>query len=272
MIPWRHGPPVVLSVPHSGRDYPAWLLDLARGGKTSLEPLEDPLVDLLAAPAIAAGAAAVIARAPRALIDCNRSEREVDYGLMPGAAAGSDGGPRARSGLGIVPSRTPSGGLLWKGPLRTEDYRARLATAYRPYHAALAAALDQLRGHHGAAVLIDCHSMPERAPGQPRIVLGDRHGRSAARRLRGAALAIVEEAGFRCGINQPFAGGWIVERHGQPETGIHALQVEIDRSIYLDRRTGGRAAGFDRAASLLAALAAGLGAMLSGDGEAMAAE
>lgn len=263
--------PVLLSVPHSGRDYDSAVLNNAAQGRRALETLEDPLVDRLAWRAIATGIGAVIQPVPRAVIDCNRDEEEVD----PAAIAGISPmpvGPRARCGLGLVPSRTHRHGSLWRRPIDRAELVRRVNEVHRPYHQALAEGLEALRVLHGEALLLDCHSMPARPSGQADVVIGDRYGTSCSTGLSGLAMQIVRDAGFRAALNDPYAGGAIVTRHGAPRKGFHALQLEIDRSIYLERdgRTAGP--GFDRIASLIEVLAMELGAALTANGLREAAE
>lgn len=258
VVPARAGLPVLLSVPHSGRDYPAWLLAQARGSVRSLEPLEDPLVDRLVWRAQALGIGAVVARTPRAAIDCNRSPQELDPDTISMAPDG-DPGPRARGGLGLVPGRTPRHGELWRRKVSRQELERRMAEAYRPYHDALAEGLHSLRRRHGVALLLDCHSMPARSRPLPRIVLGDRHGGSCARWIADLARLTIEQAGVSATFNDPYAGGWIVEHHGRPADGIHALQLELDRSLYLQTNMREPGPGFDEIARLLEALARTLG-------------
>ena len=181
-------------------------------------------------------------------------------------------GARVRGGLGIVPGRTARDGFLWHRPISSGEYHSRLDSAHRPYHAAIADALTAIVGEHGGAVLLDCHSMPPRPDGCPQIVIGDRHGHSAAPRVTATAERIAREHGYSVHRNIPYAGGWIVERHGAPRTNVHALQIEIDRRCYLgpDLRVPGP--GFDRASQFLAALAAQLGELLLAPDAAEAAE
>lgn len=256
------GGPILLSVPHSGRDYPPDLLDRARLGLASLQSLEDPLVDWLVAGAIDRGVGAVIARAPRAMIDMNRAASELDpaaitdrHGLPPTA--------RARAGLGLIPTRLANIGALWRSPIDEAELEQRLATVHRPYHDTLESRLARLAARWSNVLLIDCHSMPPRPAGEANIVIGDRHGTSAARWLVEAAEAIVRRRGFIVARNVPFAGGYVLERHGRPDNGVHALQVEVDRAAYCQRDSRTPGPGFDRVAMLFEALAGELGGLLS---------
>ncbi len=259
----RNGVPLLLSIPHSGRDYPDWLLREARHGRRALQSLEDPLVDQLAWRALAAGFGAVIARTPRGAIDCNRSPDELD----PASIVADSNlpiaplGPRARHGLGIIASRTQIHGPLWRTPLVRDRFEQRLATVHTAYHDALAAQLAGLVNQHGTVLLLDLHSMPptRREP----VVIGDRHGASAAPWLADAAVQIATRSGFRAIRNDPYAGGYVVERHGRPAAGVHALQIELDRSAYLARDLMSPGTGFDRASHLLLALAQGLAERLA---------
>jgi N-formylglutamate amidohydrolase len=259
--PSRSTLPVLLSVPHSGREYPSWLIANAARGRAGLESLEDPLVDRLAWRAIARGIGAVIARAPRAAVDCNRAADEIDPSVI--IDAGCDAvGARARGGLGIVPSRSAPHGRLWRQPIDQAELGLRIAEAHATFHAAVADALQRLVASHGQALLIDCHSMPARR-GQAQIVLGDRHGGSAAPWLATEAGRIARANGWSVAFNHPYAGGHIAEWHGRPERGVHALQLEIDRSCYLARDLRTPGPGFDRAARLIEQLVLDLGTALS---------
>lgn len=263
--------PVVLSVPHSGRDYSVELIESARNGLESLQSLADPLVDRLVSPPLARGFGGVVAQAPRAAIDCNRAEDEIDPAVISGAPMRRLSA-RARGGLGIVPSRTARHGDLWKHPLTLDDLEQRIGDAHRPYHQAVGQLLQLTLARFGCALLIDCHSMPPPAQGTPPVIIGDLFGRSAGRWVSDAALALVRAQGFGARLNDPFAGGYVVERHGRPRSGIHAIQLEIDRSTYLDERLVAPGPGFERTARLIEALAVGLGEVLIGRSYATAAE
>lgn len=256
--PSRGSLPVLLSVPHSGRDYDAAVIANAAAGLTALETLEDPLVDRLAWRAIAAGVGAVVQPVPRAIIDCNRDEEELDPAAIDGIGP-IPVGPRARHGLGLIPSRTHRHGALWRRPIGQAELDSRIEQVYRPFHRALAEGLQALTARHGEVLLLDCHSMPSRRNVRPAVVIGDRHGTTAASWIRDEAVRIIRSHGLTTMLNDPYAGGSIVARHGRPGESVHALQLEFDRSLYLDRDGRRAGAGFDRIASLLETLAVGLG-------------
>jgi N-formylglutamate amidohydrolase len=249
--------PVLLSVPHAGRLYSDSLIKAARVPLARLETLEDRLVDRLVWRAVDSGSVAIVAEAPRAEIDLNRDERELDPGMIvprPDASAIVDS-PRTRGGLGLVPARMSGAGPIWRERIPAADIARRIDKIHRPYHAALAKELAALRARFGVAILLDCHSMPPRSDGrQAQIVLGDRHGSSMTAEFVAAAESAVRDAGFTVARNAPYAGGHITAVHGRPREAIHALQLEIDRSLYLgpDLRTPGP--GFDRVSALVAAI------------------
>jgi len=195
------------------------------------------------------------------VIDCNRDEEELDPAAIMGIGP-VPVGPRARHGLGLVASRTHRHGALWRRPIDRSELQRRIEQVHRPYHQALSDALDALRARHGEVLLLDCHSMPSRKNAPADVVIGDRYGASAGSWICEEAVNIVQAVGLRTAVNDPYAGGSIISRHGKPRDGIHALQLEIDRSLYLNR--DGRTAGphFDRIASLIEALASGLGELL----------
>lgn len=263
--------PVMLSVPHAGRDYDALVLARAAQGQRALESLEDPLVDRLMWRTLAAGIGGVVQPVPRAVIDCNRNPDEVDPAAIRQIAP-MPVGPRATHGLGIIASRTRRHGTLWRQPIERDEFQRRLDTVYWPYHRAIEQMMDKLAIEHGQVLLVDCHSMPVRPRGEATIVIGDRYGTSAAGWLSDAAAKGFRDAGLNVAMNKPYAGGAISERHGRPAEGRYALQVEIDRSLYLESDMRTPAAGFDRMASILATVIAGLGEQLAADRWDLAAE
>jgi N-formylglutamate amidohydrolase len=250
--------PVVLSVPHAGRAYSHQLLRASRLPLVRLETLEDRLVDGLVGPAVEAGAVAVIADAPRAEIDLNRDEREIDPGMVAPRPhpAGLLDTPRLRGGLGLIPARMSGTGAIWRERIPSGEVKRRIETIYRPYHLALADALEEARRRFGVAVLLDCHSMPPRGgdDSDGQVVLGDRHGTSAAGDLVAAAERAVREAGYGVVRNAPYAGGHITAHHGRPADGVHAIQIELDRGLYLGPDLRSPGPGFERAARLILAV------------------
>ncbi len=256
--------PVLLAVPHAGREYPPALSARMRQPELACLKLEDRYVDLLATEvARATGAGLLVAQAPRALIDLNRTPEDMDWDMVAGGspdrvtrlAAGS----RARSGLGVVPRRLPGMGELWRGRMARGELEARLAGVHRPYHTALAASLERLRDQWGAALLVDLHSMPPLGPKRgadaaPDFVIGDRFGVSCAGHLSAAALDQLAGTGRAVAHNRPYAGGYVLDRHGNPTRGLHALQVEVCRSTYLDARLSVPGAGFAAVARVLGGL------------------
>lgn len=251
-----HGPaepvsPVVLSVPHAGRDYPLPLRSALRVPLPVLLPLEDRHADTLALAALGSETL-IVARRARAWIDLNRAEHERDSRVDEGAEPMPDGAlsPKLRSGLGLVPRRA-SGAELWRRRFSDEEVRDRIVRDHRPYHEALAATLAAARARFGMAILLDIHSMPPLATGSARIVIGDRFGRSSANRFIGPIEAAAHAARVRTAVNVPYAGGHVLERHGDVSGNIHAIQIEIDRTLYLDRKRESPGPGFDPTAALL---------------------
>jgi N-formylglutamate amidohydrolase len=267
--------PVVLSVPHAGRAYSAALLKASRLPLKTLEALEDRLVDRLVWRAQAAGAVALIAQVPRAEIDLNRDEREIDPAMIvpPPPVRSILQSPRTRGGLGLVPSRINGAGSIWRYRIPGPELSRRIAEVHAPYHAALSGALNAARDRFGIAILLDCHSMPPQEDGAgPSVVFGDRHGTSIAADYIDAAVQAAHACGFQVGRNAPYAGGYITLRHGKPAEGIHALQLEIDRSQYLDKAMRSPGPGFDAAAGMIAQVAAALAAKALEPPQAIAAE
>lgn len=255
--------PVLIAVPHAGRAYPGSLLERMRNPGFAALRLEDRYVDLIAQNVAAAtGATLLIANAPRAMVDLNRAADDIDWDMFGMGAPPDVGsytpGRRARSGLGLVPRRLPGIGELWKRRHDAQDLAARIAGVHEPYHASLAQALAELRGRWGAALLLDMHSMPPLAlrGGQapPEFVLGDRFGTSCHGSLVGSAFTYFAEMRRGTAHNRPYAGGYVLERHAAPAEGLHAMQLEIDRSAYLDPRLSEPGKGFAAMTHLIAGL------------------
>ena len=240
-LPLQITTPVVFSSPHSGREYaPAFIAQSALDAHT-LRSSEDAFVDELFADAPAFGAPLLAANVPRAWIDLNRACDELDPALIEGVPRGGHN-PRISSGLGVIPRVVANGRAIYAGRIGRPEAEARIETAWRPYHAALRSLTDDALARFGEAVLIDCHSMPHEAieaharPGQPRpeVVLGDRFGAAARRDVMDRIEAAFLSAGFRVARNAPFAGAYITQAYGRPSRNAHAIQVEIDRALYMD--------------------------------------
>ncbi len=238
--------PVLIAAPHAGRDYPDTVLQLMRDPSYSTLRLEDRYVDRIATEvARLTGAGLLVAHAPRAMIDLNRASDDVDWEMIregrpddqPRAATNR----RSRSGLGLVPRRLPRLGEVWKGQIGMDQLEARIDKIHRPYHRALAQALESLRDRWGAALLLDLHSMPPLKPrhegDQPaEFVLGDRFGASSDGLLVANAFSYLARQERPTAHNRPYAGGYVLDRHASPARGIHAIQLEMCRSTYLDSR------------------------------------
>lgn len=255
--------PVLIAVPHAGRAYTGTLLERMRNPGFAALKLEDRYVDRLGERiARESGAALLVAHAPRAMIDLNRSADDVDWEMFargrPDSVGSYTPGMRVRSGLGLIPRRIPGLGELWKRRHDEEDLASRIEQIHEPYHACLAQTLEALRDRWGAALLLDLHSMPPLGfrGGQPApdFVLGDRFGACCHGALVGSCFSYFAQARRGAAHNQPYAGGYVLERHANPAGGIHALQVEIDRSSYLDARMAEPGDGFDAMAELLTGL------------------
>ena len=275
-MPGRLTTGAVFASPHSGRDYtPAFLRGAALSGR-AIRSSEDAWVDLLWSEAPRHGAPLLAARMPRAFLDLNRSADELDPALVEGVRRASHN-PRIASGLGVIPRVVAGGRPIYAGKMPLGDAQRRIRDWWRPYHATLQRLLDESREAFGAALLVDCHSMPHEAiesPGRgvrPEVVLGDRFGAAAGGERVEAIEAIFAEAGFRVARNAPFAGAYIAQAYGKPSRGQHAVQVEIDRSLYMDEEAVEPHGGFEELRGRLGAVAARICAM-EGGVRAVAAE
>jgi N-formylglutamate deformylase len=244
--PVRQTVPFVFASPHSGRHYPASLLQRSRLDATTLRRSEDAFVDELFAGAVGLGAPLLAAHFPRAFLDVNRSMAELDAGMFHGplGVPVDAPGPRVAAGLGVIPRIVRDGAEIYRGKLDSREANARLTELYQPYHRALADLMEETRALFGVAVLIDCHSMPS-ALSVPDIVLGDRYGASAASQLTARAEAAFVREGFSVARNTPYAGGHTTTLHGRVAAGCHALQIEINRALYLDEERIAKKAVFE---------------------------
>ncbi len=256
--PERTTTPLVLSSPHSGNVYPAAFVAASRLDPLTLRRSEDAFVDALFAAAPASGAPLLKARFPRALVDPNREPYELDPGMfaedLPEYVNRSS--PRVGAGLGTIARIVASGAEIYNGKLAFAEAESRIERLYRPYHAALASLVEDAAARSGQAWLIDCHSMPaiggplDRDPGKRRVdfVLGDAHGTSCAPWLTDWTDGFLRGLGYTVTRNDPFAGGFITRHYGRPAQGRHALQIEINRRLYMDEERIERSPGFERLA------------------------
>ena len=231
----------MFSSPHSGDFYPSELLERTDLDDLALRSSEDAFVNQLFRAAPSYGAPLLAARYPRAFVDLNRASNELDPALIAGAPK-SNRSPRINAGLGVIPRVVSDSRAIQSGKMTLSDAQERIDTYYTPYHETLHGLLRETRDRFGYAILFDCHSMPHDAlagstmvnGARPEIVLGDRFGASCERWVMDAATELFDAAGFRVVRNAPFAGGFITQSYGKPSAGIHALQIEIDRSLYMD--------------------------------------
>ncbi|CUH51626.1 N-formylglutamate amidohydrolase [Shimia marina] len=232
---------VVFASPHSGCDYPEWFIRRSLLNAHTIRSSEDAFVDQLFSAAPAVGAPFLMARAPRALLDLNRSAEELDPALIQGVRKVGHN-PRVASGLGVIPRVVANGRAIYHGKMTRAEADHRIDTYWRPYHDALSSLLTAAHDTFGEAILIDCHSMPREAVegvsrrgGQrPEIVLGDRFGAAADGDIVDQIEAAFQQAGFVVSRNSPFAGAYVTQHYGRPQRRQHAIQIEIDRSLYMD--------------------------------------
>jgi len=243
---------VVFASPHSGRDYPASFLRRTVLNPNEVRSSEDAYVDLLFETVPEHGAPFLTASAPRAYLDLNRGADELDSTLIEGVRRSAHN-PRIASGLGVIPRVVANGRQIYHGKLTLVEAHRRIASYWRPYHDQLQTLLDESVNQFGEAILIDCHSMPHEAlenigpPGsaRPDIVLGDRFGAAAAGSIMERVEAAFTSAGLRVARNMPFAGAFITQHYGRPSRQQHAIQIEIDRALYMDESTLEPNANFD---------------------------
>jgi N-formylglutamate amidohydrolase len=262
--PLRRTAPLIFSSPHSGRRYPAELLADARVPLISLRRSEDAYVDELIAGAAAHGATVLSATVARAYVDLNRDPAELDPDMFderppPSVHLTS---ARVQAGLGAIPRVSGDGQAIYRRKLSLPDAERRIAHVHRPYHAMLANLVAETKEAFGCAVLVDCHSMPSNSRGAhaPDVVLGDRFGASCHPSVTALAEATLRRLGYRVARNTPFAGGHTTQTYGRPALHTHALQVEINRALYVDERTLERTNGYVRIRADMSRLAEALSA------------
>lgn len=267
--------PVLVNSPHSGRDYPASFIAGSRLDETTLRRSEDFLVDELFAAAGAVGSIMLKANFPRAYIDVNREPYELDPDMFDDALPHfvNTTSLRVASGLGTIARLVSEEHEIYRRKLNWREAEARIGAYYHPYHRTLHDLIEEVHGRFGFALLLDCHSMPAsaaRAIGGGRavdVILGDHHGTCCAGEIVDAVHTLFAEEGFKVGRNRPYAGGYITQTYGHPRRQRSALQIEINRGLYMDERTIERSAGFTALADAIARVLAGLVSWLDTLGE-----
>ncbi len=243
----------VLNSPHSGRHYPPVFLAQSRLANDTIRRSEDCFVDELFSHAVELGAPLLTVNFPRAYLDVNREPFELDPKMfietLPSYVNSQS--LRVGGGLGTIPRIVGDGMEIYRHRLPLSEALERIETIYRPYHKTLRGLLTRTHSRFGRAILLDCHSMPgsirigERGV-RPDFIIGDRFGTSASKDISHAALYLLQAQGFIVAHNKPYAGGFITEHYGRPVQGLHALQIEVNRSLYLDEQNCHKTDGFSR--------------------------
>ena len=260
--------PLVFNSPHSGNCYPTAFLAASRLDERSIRRSEDTFVDDLFLPAVELGAPLLKANFPRAWLDVNREPYELDpkmfHGKLPAFA--NIRSVRVAGGLGTIARIVSENEEIYSAPLDVEEGLARIEGVYKPYHDTLQELVATTHATFGQALLVDCHSMPSTVRGghtrlRPDIVLGDRYGASCSGAISDTAGHILSRLGYSVSRNKPYAGGFITEHYGKPDLGLHAMQIEINRCLYMDERSLQPTAGFARLKADLAVFIAELAAL-----------
>jgi N-formylglutamate amidohydrolase len=236
--------PFVFNVPHAGAIYPASFLASSRLDAVALRRSEDAFVDELFASVMALGAPLMTAHFPRAFLDLNREPYELDSRMFDGRlpSFSNTRSMRVAGGLGTIPRIVADGQEIYRSRLPVDEALHRIEWLYKPYHRTLRHLVRRTSQLFGHAILIDCHSMPSSSVSREDgvkadIVLGDRYGTSCATLLIDLAEAALRGRGYTVVRNKPYAGGFITEHYGEPALGRHALQIEINRALYMDERS-----------------------------------
>jgi N-formylglutamate deformylase len=265
--------PFVFNSPHSGRIYPRSFTERSKLDETAIRRSEDHFVDELFFSSVGFGAPMLAANFPRAYVDVNREPYELDptmfLGRLPPYA--NTASVRVAGGLGTVPRLVGENMDIYRSKLCVEEALERIEVIYKPYHAALRRLIARTHSRFGRAVLIDCHSMPGniRISGsgvRPDFIIGDRYGTSASSELSRLALKLLEEQGFVAVRNKPYAGGFITEHYGRPARGLHALQIEVNRSLYIDEVTLKKKPDFEKVGQSISSFIQSFSAEVCGGG------
>jgi N-formylglutamate amidohydrolase len=263
---WRG--PITFNSPHSGRIYPRQFLVASRLDLQTLRRSEDSFVDDLVMGVVERGYPLMRAHFPRCYIDVNREPYELDPRMFEGRlpSFANTRSMRVAGGLGTVARVVGDAQEIYDQRLSVEEALRRIETLYKPYHRTLRRLFSRVHREFGAAVLIDCHSMPSSTGGKderPRadVVLGDRYGTSCVAAVSETIEETLREFGLTVSRNKPYAGGFITEHYGNPTAGLHAIQLEVNRALYMNEKSFDRVAGFAPLAGQVAALADRLAAI-----------
>ncbi|MBC8337605.1 MAG: N-formylglutamate amidohydrolase [Alphaproteobacteria bacterium] len=252
LAPDRQTAPVVFASPHSGRDYPCEFVAASRLGELDLRRSEDAFMDEVFAAAPEWGAPLLCAEFPRAYVDANREAFELDPDMFQGALPDyvNTASPRITAGLGTIARVVTDGEDIYHAPLCFEDALRRIETCHYPYHEALKGLIDTTRETFGGCLVVDCHSMPSSAAprlkrgGKPvDVVLGDCFGTACAAQVTDTVQTVLQSVGLSVTRNKPYAGGFTTRHYGRPVDGVHVLQIEINRGLYMDEKRIRRGAG-----------------------------
>jgi N-formylglutamate amidohydrolase len=268
--PVTHSIPFVFNSPHSGRCYPISFLESSRLDPYEIRRSEDHFVDELFGAATELGAPMLVANFPRAYLDVNREPYELDPRMFDGSLPpyANIGSMRVSGGLGTVPRIVAENMEIYSGRLPVAEALSRIEGIYKPYHACLRKLISRTHAQFGLAVLIDCHSMPgnirlANSNLRPDVIVGDRYGTSASAEISRAAVHFLEELGFVAVCNKPYAGGFITEHYGRPTRSLHALQIEVNRALYVDEKTLQKTPDFPAMAAALSIFMRQIGAFVS---------
>lgn len=242
--------PLVFASPHSGRHYPSAFIEAARLDPVGLRRSEDSFVDELFAGVPEAGGPLLAATFPRAYCDPNREPWELDPGMFADdlPAWVNTTSARVGAGLGTLARIVANGESIYREKLPFSEAEHRVHTCWHPYHAKLSALIEATRLRFGACLLVDCHSMPSHAArgGHPDVVLGDAHGTACSGRITRLIETILSDMHYDVRRNDPYAGGYVTRHYGRPREGVHAVQIEVARSLYMDEANFVRHPGFAR--------------------------